>query len=146
MPPSNANPTSIDKKQIRDSLIRLTAHAGQELLSKKPHWGDAILCDGLLYAARALKTETPIEHAIKWFAPKLSSGPNTDGWFWFWAAEALPALDLHVKTGKREYLEYARTVIDAVQHAAALQGRERRGHGRRPPAAQGPPAPRGSSP
>jgi len=118
MPPSDADTTSIDKKQIRDSLIRLTAHAGRELLGKKPHWGDAILCDGLLYAARALKTEFPVENAIKWFAPKLSSGPDTDGWFWFWSAEALPALDLHVKTGKREYLDYARTIIDAVQHKA----------------------------
>jgi unsaturated rhamnogalacturonyl hydrolase len=118
MPPSNANKTSIDKKQIRDSLIRLTAHAGQQLLGKQPHWGDAILCDGLLYAARALKMESPVEHAIKWFAPKLSAGPNTGGWFWFWSAEALPALDLHVKTGKREYLDYARTIIDAVQHKA----------------------------
>jgi unsaturated rhamnogalacturonyl hydrolase len=118
MPPSNANATSTDKKPIRDSLIRLTAHAARELLSKKPHWGDAILCDGLLYAARALKIESPVEHAIKWFAPKLSTGPNTDGWFWFWAAEALPALDLHLKTGKREYLEYARIIIDAVQHKA----------------------------
>jgi rhamnogalacturonyl hydrolase YesR len=118
MPPSNANKASIDKKQIRDSLIRLTAHAGLELLSKQPHWGDAILCDGLLYAARALKTESPVEQAIKWFAPKLSAGPNTDGWFWFWSAEALPALDLHLKTGKREYLDYARAVIDAVQHKA----------------------------
>jgi rhamnogalacturonyl hydrolase YesR len=118
-PSPNASPkTSVDKKQIRDSLIRLTAHASRELLTKKPHWGDAILCDGLLHAARALKTESPVEHAIKWFAPKLSSGPNTDGWFWFWAAEALPALDLHVKTAKREYLEYARTIIDAVQHKA----------------------------
>lgn len=112
-------PPPIDQKAIRDSLIRLTAHAGRELLSKQPHWGDAIQCDGLLYAARALKTEAPVEHAIKWFAPKLKSGPNTDGWFWFWSAEALPALGLHQKTGQREYLEYARGVIDAVEHKAA---------------------------
>ena len=107
---------SIDKNLITDALARLTQHASTELFDKKPHWGDAILCDGLLYASAALNLDAPVEAAIKWFAPKLSSGPKTDGWFWFWSAEALPALDLHVKTGKREYLDYARAVIDAVQH------------------------------
>jgi rhamnogalacturonyl hydrolase YesR len=116
MPPSTLNDASIDKNHIRESLSRLTTHASAELLAKKPHWGDAILCDGLLYASMALKTDAPVESAIKWFAPKLSSGPNTGGWFWFWAAEALPALDLHVKTDERRYLDYARAIIDAVQH------------------------------
>ncbi|HUE11014.1 MAG TPA: DUF3536 domain-containing protein, partial [Steroidobacteraceae bacterium] len=37
------------------ALERLTASASRELLVKQPHWGDAILCDGLLYAARALE-------------------------------------------------------------------------------------------
>jgi unsaturated rhamnogalacturonyl hydrolase len=114
MPPSNE--ASIDKSRIRESLSRLSKHASAELLDKKPHWGDAILCDGLLYASAALDVDAPVESALRWFAPKLSSGPKTEGWFWFWSAEALPALDLHVKTGKREYLDYARAIIDAVQH------------------------------
>lgn len=110
---------AIDHKTIRDCLIRLIANAGRELAGKKPHWGDAIQCDGLLYAARALETELPAEQAIEWFEPKLKSGPNLDGWFWFWAAEALPALDLFQKTNRREYLDHARRVIDAVQHKAS---------------------------
>jgi len=114
MPPTTD--ASIDKSLITEALRRLAHQAGRELLDKKPHWGDAIQCDGLLYASRALNIDAPVESAIKWFAPKLSLGPKTDGWFWFWSAEALPALDLHVKTGRREYLEYARAIVDAVQH------------------------------
>ena len=36
---------------MKNALERLTSHAAAELLAKQPHWGDAILCDGLLYAA-----------------------------------------------------------------------------------------------
>ena len=74
---------------LRRALRRLTANAGRELLAKQAHWGDAILCDGLLYAAHAVKTGASVEAAERWFAPKLAAGPRTNGWFWFWAAEAL---------------------------------------------------------
>ncbi len=105
--------------EVRGALERLTAHASRELLVKQPHWGDAILCDGLLYAARVLKTDAPVEAAQRWFAPKLASGPRTKGWFWFWAAEALPALDLHLKTNDPRYLEYARAVVGFMENSAA---------------------------
>jgi unsaturated rhamnogalacturonyl hydrolase len=104
---------------MRRALERLAAHGGAELLDKQPHWGDAILCDGLLYAARALGTNEPVEAAVRWFAPKLASGPRTDGWFWFWAAEALPALDLHVKTKDPRYLAYARAITGFMENTAA---------------------------
>ncbi len=105
--------------EVRHALERLTANAGRELPAKQPHWGDAILCDGLIYAARALKTDGPIEAAERWFAPKLASGPRTNGWFWFWAAEALPALDLHLKTNDPRYLDYARAIVGFMEHSAA---------------------------
>jgi unsaturated rhamnogalacturonyl hydrolase len=105
--------------EVRDALERLTANAGRELLAKRPHWGDAILCDGLLYAARVLKSDVPVEAAERWFAPKLAAGPRTSGWFWFWAAEALPALDLYLKTSDPRCLEYARAIVDFVEHSAA---------------------------
>jgi unsaturated rhamnogalacturonyl hydrolase len=105
--------------EVRDALGRLAANAGRELLVKQPHWGDAILCDGLLYAARALKSDAPIEAAKKWFAPKLEAGPRTKGWFWFWAAEALPALDLFAKTKDPRYLEYARAIAGFMEKSAA---------------------------
>ncbi len=89
------------------------------MLAKQPHWGDAIACDGLVYAARALKTSAPIEAAERWFAPKLAAGPRTNGWFWFWAAEALPALDLHLKTNDPRYLEYARAIVGFMENSAA---------------------------
>lgn len=105
--------------ETRRSLERLSAHAGAELLAKQPHWGDAILCDGLLYAAAVLKNDDPIRAAEKWFAPKLAQVPRTNGWFWFWAAEALPALDLHLKTGDARYLEYARSIVEFMETSAA---------------------------
>ncbi len=104
---------------LKNALERLTANASRELVAKQPHWGDAILCDGLLYAAHALKNDAPLEVAERWFAPKLAAGPRTNGWFWFWAAEALPALDLHLKTNDRRYLEYARAIVDFMEHTAA---------------------------
>ncbi|HZC46197.1 MAG TPA: glycoside hydrolase family 88 protein [Candidatus Acidoferrum sp.] len=104
--------------EVKSALERLTANAGRELLDKQPHWGDAILCDGLLYAGRALERNAPVETATRWFAPKLASGPRTHGWFWFWAAEALPALHLHLKTSDRRYLEYARAIAGFMEHTA----------------------------
>jgi len=109
----------MDRAEIRDVLGRLTANASRELLDKQPHWGDAIMCDGLIYAARALRSDAPVEAAERWFAPKLAAGPRTDGWFWFWAAEALPALDLHLKTNDPRYLEYARAVAGFMENSAA---------------------------
>src|ERR1700683_480715 len=108
-----------DLNEVRGALERLTANASRELLAKQPHWGDAILCDGLLYAAQVLKSDAPVEAAQRWFEPKLATGPRTNGWFWFWAAEALPALDLYLKTNDPRYLEYARTIVDFVEHTAA---------------------------
>jgi hypothetical protein len=84
----------VDYSEIKEALERLTANASRGLLVKQPHWGDAILCDGLLYAA-APGSDAPVEAAQRWFEPKLATGPRTGGWFWFWAAEALPALDLY---------------------------------------------------
>jgi unsaturated rhamnogalacturonyl hydrolase len=106
------------EQQIRLVLARVAAHAGAELNSKKPHWGDAILCDGLLYAARALKSDAPAAGARSWFRPKLATGPRTDGWIWFWSAEALPALDLYIRTRDRSYLDYARAVVEALETKA----------------------------
>jgi unsaturated rhamnogalacturonyl hydrolase len=105
--------------EVRDALERLAANASRELLVKQPHWGDAILCDGLLYAARALKSDAPVEAAQRWFEPKLAAGPRTNGWFWFWAAEALPALDLHLETSDPRYLEYARSIVSFMENTAA---------------------------
>lgn len=109
----------IDSAQTRDALERLTANAGRELLVKQPHWGDAILCDGLVYAARALKSDAPVDAAQRWFEPKLAVGPRTNGWFWFWAAEALPALDLYLQTNDPRYLEYARAIAGFMENSAA---------------------------
>jgi unsaturated rhamnogalacturonyl hydrolase len=111
--------TEIGVDELRGALQRLTANASRELLVKQPHWGDAILCDGLLYAARVLKTDAPIEVAQRWFEPKLAAGPRTSGWFWFWAAEALPALDLHLRTNDSRYLDYARSIVRFVEDSAA---------------------------
>jgi unsaturated rhamnogalacturonyl hydrolase len=105
--------------EVRDALERLTANASRELLVKQPHWGDAILCDGLLYAAQVLKSDAPIEAAQRWFEPKLAAGPRTNGWFWFWAAEALPALDLYLQTKDPRYLEYARAIVSFMENSAA---------------------------
>jgi len=108
----------IDIDEVRDALERLTANAGRELLVKQPHWGDAILCGGLLAAAGALKTDAPVEAAHRWFDPKLAAGPRTSGWFWFWAAEAAPALSFHIRTKRPEYLEYARKIIETIETTA----------------------------
>jgi len=116
MAPEAAN---IGTDEMRRSLERLASHASAELLAKQPHWGDAILCDGLLHSARALKTDAAVAAAEKWFAPKLAQGPRTSGWFWFWAAEALPALDLHKVTGAPRYLEYARSIVNFLENTAA---------------------------
>jgi len=105
--------------EVRDALERLTANASRELLVKQPHWGDAILCDGLLYAAHVLKSDAPIEAAQRWLEPKLATGPRTNGWFWFWAAEALPALDLHLRTNDPRYLDYARAIVSFMENSAA---------------------------
>jgi len=113
------NSAEIRIDELRSALQRLTANASRELLTKQPHWGDAILCDGLLYAARVLKTDAPIETAQRWFEPKLATGPRTNGWFWFWAAEALPALDLHLRTNDSRYLDYARSIVRFVEDSAA---------------------------
>jgi unsaturated rhamnogalacturonyl hydrolase len=109
----------MDSVEIGDALERLTANASRELLVKPPHWGDAIMCDGLLYAARVLKSDAPVEAAQRWFEPKLAAGPRTSGWFWFWAAEALPALDLYIQTNDPLYLEYARAIVDFMENSAA---------------------------
>jgi rhamnogalacturonyl hydrolase YesR len=110
---------SINVDLVRRSLVRLADHASVELLSKQPHWGDAILCDGLLAASDALKDDAPGAAAHEWFGRKLATGPRLDGWFWFWAAEALPALTLHRRTGRAEYLDYTRKIIDAFESTAA---------------------------
>ncbi len=107
-----------DTDEMRRALERLAAHASAEILAKQPHWGDAILCDGLLYASSALGNNDALLAAEKWFAPKIAQGPRTDGWFWFWAAEALPALDLHLKTGDARYLEYARAIVEFMENSA----------------------------
>ena len=111
--------TEIRIDELSGALKRLAANGGRELLAKQPHWGDALLCDGLVYAARALKTSAPLEAAERWFAPKLAAGPRTDGWFWFWAAEALPALDLHLRTNDPRYMEYARAIVSFMENSAA---------------------------
>jgi len=110
--------TEIKIDRLRAALERLTANASRELLVKQPHWGDAILCDGLIYAARALKSDAPVAAAERWFAPKLAAGPRTNGWFWFWAAEALPALDLYLKTNDERYLDYARAIAGFMENSA----------------------------
>ncbi len=104
--------------EIGPCLRRLAAAASVELADKKPHWGDAILCDGLIYAARALGDDAPLDAAARWFAPKLGARPRTEGWFWFWAAEALPALDLYRRLGTPAYLDYARAIVRAFASTA----------------------------
>lgn len=71
---------SINVDLVRSSLARLADHASVELLSKQPHWGDAILCDGLLAASDALKVDKPAAAAHEWFARKLATRPRLDGW------------------------------------------------------------------
>ncbi len=108
-----------DNPQIRSALVRLADRAGAELATKAPHWGDAILCDGLTYAARATGSRAALESAAAWFAPRLATGPRLQGWFWFWAAEALTALDLYLASGDSRHLEYARTIVREFRTSAA---------------------------
>ena len=103
---------------IRATLARLAAHGARWLCDKRPHWGDAILADGLIYASSALGDAALLDAPSQWFAPKLASGPRLEGWFWFWAAEALPAIDLCEKTRKRELLDYARKIVDRFATAS----------------------------
>lgn len=132
---------SSEDLKIKRNLAALAAHGGAELRAKHrvgetgavenaffergglerriPHWGDPILCDGLIHASWALEEISPSEDAIAWFAPRLASGPRLGDWFWFWAAEALPALDLYQLSGQSAYLDYARTVVDALENRIA---------------------------
>ena len=105
-------------RDVRPVLERLTRRSGAELLVKEPHWGDAILCDALVQASANLDSDAPLQAAIHWFEPKLSRGPKLSGWFWFWAAEALAALDLHLATRRDDFLEYARQVVTAFETTA----------------------------
>ena len=109
-------PNQID--ELRGALQRLTANASRELLVKQPHWGDAILCDGLLYAARALKTmrrSTP-----RGDGSRRSSRPGrAPGMVLVLAAEALPALDLYLQTNDARYLDYARSIVSFMEESAA---------------------------
>src|SRR5216684_4347142 len=108
----------MDHHAIKGKLELLTGKASSELLSKEPHWGDAILCDGLIYATRALSEDGPAESVVTWFEPKLANGPRTSGWIWFWSAEALPALDIYLLRSDTRYLEYARNVVSALEKTA----------------------------
>ncbi len=132
---------AMSSEDLKRKLVALAAHAGAELRAKLPvgetgavekaffergglerripHWGDPILCDGLVRAAQALGEDSPAKDAIAWFAPRLASGPRLGDWFWFWAAEALPTLDLYQLSGQGAYLDYARTVVDALENRIA---------------------------
>ncbi len=109
----------MNSEELKLRATRLAAHAGAELKSKSSHWGDGILCDGLIYVSRELDINSATWDAIAWFGPKLATGPRTGEWIWTWAAEALPALDIHLLTGKSGYLDYARSVVNAVETKAA---------------------------
>ena len=67
----------------------------------------------------ALKNDAPIEAARNGSRRSSRTVRAPEGWFWFWAAEALPALDLHLKTGDARYLDYARKVVDFMENKAA---------------------------
>jgi unsaturated rhamnogalacturonyl hydrolase len=105
-------------REVRPVLERLAHRASTELLLKEPHWGDAILCDALVHASANLDEDGPLQAAIHWFEPKLSRGPKLSGWFWFWSAEALAAINLHVATRRIDYLNYAREVVAAFETTA----------------------------
>jgi unsaturated rhamnogalacturonyl hydrolase len=92
---------------------------GSELARTTPHWGDAIMCDGLVRASRVLHDEVPAQTAIAWFAPRLAGGARTGDWFWFWAAEGLAAIDLYQYCGEAPYLDFARGVVDALENRIA---------------------------
>jgi unsaturated rhamnogalacturonyl hydrolase len=101
----------MNAREVRPVLERLARRSGGELLVKEPHWGDAILCDALVEASATLDSDAPLQAAIGWFEPRLSRGPKLTGWFWFWAAEALAAVDLHLVTHRADFLNYAREVV-----------------------------------
>jgi len=105
----------MNPRQVRPVLERLAKRSGAELLVKEPHWGDAILCDALVQASATLDSDEPLQAAIGWFEPRLSRGPKLTGWFWFWAAEALAAVDLHLATRRAAFLNYAREVVAALE-------------------------------
>jgi len=107
----------MNAREVRPVLERLARRSGTELLVKEPHWGDAILCDALVQASSNLDSDAPLQAAIDWFEPKLSRGPKLTGWFWFWAAEALAAIDLHIMTCRADFLNYAREVVAAFETA-----------------------------
>ena len=105
----------MNPRQVRPVLERLAKRSGAELLVKEQHWGDAILCDALVQASATLDSDEPLQAAIGWFEPRLSRGPKLTGWFWFWAAEALAAVDLHLATRRAAFLNYAREVVEALE-------------------------------
>ena len=139
----NVDSENISTEDLKRCLVALAARGGAELEAKEsgsigrtglvekaffergglerkiPHWGDAILCDGMVYATRALTEDSPAEDAIAWFAPRLKDGPRLSDWFWFWAAQALPAINIYLLTGESAYLDYARTVVDALENRIA---------------------------
>jgi len=108
----------MNAREVRPVLERLAKHASADLLVKEPHWGDAILCDGLARASADLDQDAPLQAALHWFEPKLRSGPKLSGWFWFWSAEALAAIDLNLATRRPEFLDYARTIVSAIETTA----------------------------
>lgn len=110
---------TIEAQAIRACVTRMTARACGWLRHKELHWGDPILCDGMVRVAREFGSNAPMWEAAAWFAPRLASGPDTRGWIWVWSAEALPAIDLYLLLDERRYLDYARAVIDGLEHAAA---------------------------
>jgi len=131
----------MDAQDSKTKLAALAAHAAAELRAKRrpgettsvekaffkgselarttPHWGDAIMCDGLVRASRALEDDAPARTAIEWFKPRLAGGARIADWFWFWAAEGLAAIDLYQYCGEAAYLEFARGVVDALENRIA---------------------------
>jgi rhamnogalacturonyl hydrolase YesR len=107
----------MNAREVRPVLERLVKRSSGELLTKEPHWGDAILCDALVYTSAILDSDAPLQPAIGWFEPRLSRGPKLTGWFWLWAAEALAAVDLHLVTHRPDFLNYAREVVAAFETA-----------------------------
>src|SRR5262249_38976111 len=105
----------MNAREVRPVLERLAKRSGEELLVNEPHWGDAILCDALVQASATLDSDAPLQAAIGWFEPRLSRGPKLTGWFWFWAAEALAAVDLHLATRRPDFMNYAREVVAAFE-------------------------------
>ncbi len=109
---------AMNARQIRPVLERLARRSSTDLLMSDPHWGNAILCDALVHASANLDQDGPLQAAIHWFEPKLVRGPKLSGWFWFWSAEALAAIDLHIATRRGEFLDYARKVVEGFETSA----------------------------